>query len=366
MKQGPPAYYINAAGVISPQKTYCDRVFLTEISEYAGNKLTCVLPDFKEFMNPFQMRRLSRMLKTGLAAVMICLRNSGVKVPDAVITATGFGFYDSRAKFLAEILKQAEQQLTPNYFIQSTHNALAGLVALTIGCTGYNNTYAGRGSAFESALLDAMMLLDENESEAQNILVGSFDEVSEVLFRQYARLGYFRKEPVNNLRLFDEDSPGAGAIQGEGVAFFMLSSAPKKRTLCRLRGMKMLYKPEGYGDLAAALETFLKENDLDPRDIDVFINGASGDAARDKWNSDLQHDFLEHAAEVRFKHLTGEYATASSFALWLGAMILKKKHIPEVVLARPARRPERKETALVCNHFLSRYYTFMILDSVTP
>lgn len=361
MKQERPAYYVIGAGVISPQMTYCDRVILEEIAEYAGNKLTCVLPDFKEFMNPFQTRRLSRTLKTGLASVMICLRNSGVKVPDAVITATGFGFYESRAKFLAEILTQNEQQLTPNYFIQSTHNALAGLVALTIGCTGYNNTYAGRGSAFENALLDAMMLIDEGE--AQNVLVGSFDEISDTLFRHYARLGYMRKDPVNNLRLFDEDLPGT--IHGEGVAFFMLSTERKRRTLCGLRGMKTLYKPESYEELAAALEAFLKENGIEARDIDVVVSGASGDKERDVWSRGLKRDFLGHAAEARFKHLTGEYATASSFALWLGAMILRRQHIPEAALAGPSLRPERMETVLVCNHFLSSYYTFMILDRMT-
>lgn len=357
MKQDIPSYYINGAGVISPQKTYDDAVFLSEISEYPDNMLTCVLPDFREFMSPFQTRRLSRMLKTGLAAAMICLRNSGVKTPGAVITATGYGFEDSRAKFMAEILTQTEQQLTPNYFIQSTHNALAGLVALTIGCTGYNNTYAGRGSAFESALLDAMMLLQERE--ARNALVGSFDEVSPVLYRQYARLGYCKQNKINSLSLYGDESPGT--IQGEGVAFFLLSSAPQESTLCRLRGMKMLYKPERYGDLAAALDSLLEENKLDPRDIDIFINGASGDTSRDEWNHALRKDRLESAAEVRFKHLTGEYATSSSFALWLGAMILKHQHIPDIVLAKPALRPGR-DRILVCNHFLSRYYTFMVLE----
>lgn len=352
-------FYLNGAGVISPQKTYDDAAFLSEISEYDDNMLTCVLPDFKEYMNPFQTRRLSRMLKTGLAAVMICLRSSGVKMPDAVITATGYGFEDSRAKFLEEILTQAEQQLTPNYFIQSTHNALAGLVALTIGCTGYNNTYAGRGSAFESALLDAMMLLQEQE--AQNVLVGSFDEISPVLYRQYAKLGYYKENRISSLKLFKDNSPGT--IQGEGVAFFMLSSAPQENTLCQLRGIKTIYKPESYGDIAAVLESFLQENTLDPRDVDVFINGSGGDAARDQWNYALQKDFLGHAAEVRFKHLIGEYATATSFALWLGALILKRRHMPEIVLANPSHRPERLKTVLICNHFLGRYYSFMLLCS---
>jgi hypothetical protein len=46
-------------------------------------------------------------------------------------------------------------------------------------------------------------------------------------------------------------------------------------------------------------------------------------------------------------------------------MILKNQSIPEAVLASPAIRPDRKETVLVCNHFLAKYYTLMILDVVT-
>ncbi len=279
--------------------------------------LTCILPDFKEYMNPFQTRRLSRMLKTGLAAATICLRSSGVKMPDAVITATGYGFEDSRAKFLEEILTQAEQQLTPNYFIQSTHNALAGLVALTIGCTGYNNTYAGRGSAFESALLDAMMLLQEQE--AQNALVGSFDEISPVLYRQYAKSGYCKEGRISSLRLFEDKSPGT--IQGEGVAFFMLSSAPQENTLCRLRGMKTIYKPESYGDVATALESFLQENGLDPRDVDVFINGASGEQHATNGITPAER-FPEYAAESASSPGWG-MRNGSSFGALARARILK-------------------------------------------
>ncbi len=136
--------------------------------------------------------------------------------------------------------------------------------------------------------------------------------------------------------------------------------------MCSLLDMKTLYKPQSYGELAAALDAFLKENGLDAQDIDVFVNGASGDAARDSWCHGLRRDRLEHATEARFKHLTGEYATASSFALWMGAMILRRQHIPEAALFKPARIPERMETVLVCNHFLGDYYTFMILNRVAP
>jgi hypothetical protein len=123
----------------------------------------------------------------------------------------------------------------------------------------------------------------------------------------------------------------------------------------------MVYKPVDYGNLSKELMDFLRENDLTASDVDVFVNGTSGDVVKDQWSLAIGRDHFGHAAGVRFKHLTGEYATASSFALWLGAMILKNQTIPEAVLANaaPPRRPFR--TVLVCNHFLGRNYSFFLL-----
>ncbi|MFH1080431.1 MAG: beta-ketoacyl synthase chain length factor [Pseudomonadota bacterium] len=349
--------YINGAGMISPQKTYDNDEFLPELAQYDNNILTCILPNFKDYINPFQMRRLSRMLRMGLAAAIICLRNARLKTPDAIITATGYGFQEDMGKFLTEILQQGEQQLTPTYFMQSTHNALSGLIALSVKCMGYNNTYASKGFAFETALHDAMMLLQEKE--AKNVLIGSFDEAYHVQYSEYVRMGHLKRERVNNLHLFE--SKTEGALQGEGVAFFIVSDSALPHSWCRLRNLHMVYKPADYGSLSEELIDFLRENDLTPSDVDVFINGTSGDIVKDQWSLAIQRDCFGHAAEVRFKHLTGEYATASSFALWLGAMILKNQTIPEAVLASAALPHRPFRTFLVCNHFLGRNYSFFLL-----
>ena len=350
--------YIGGAGVISPQKTYDNGEFLPAITSYQDNVLNCMLPNFKDYINPFQMRRLSRVLRMGLTAATICLREAAPITPDAVITATGHGFQDDMAKFLSEILQQNEEQLTPTYFMQSTYNALAGLIALSFKCTGYNNTYVSRGFAFENALHDAMMLLEEKE--AAHILVGSFDETSPVQYSAYERMGYLKQEKINSLNLFAAQTPGT--LQGEGVAFFMLSATPGPRDWCRLTDIRTLYKPDDYRNLADALGDFLTLNNKRPDDIDVFINGISGDILRDQWNMSIRRDYFGQHVEVRFKHLTGEYATASSFALWLGAMILKNQVMPRIVQAGPVQELQQIETVLICNHFFARNYTFMLLE----
>lgn len=352
--------YINGAGAISPQKTYDNGVFLEEINRYEGNQLSCALPDFKDYIHPLKLRRLSRMLKMGLAAAVICLREARLEAPDAIITATGYGLQGDVVKFLREVLEQREEQLTPTYFMQSTYNALSGLLALSLRCTGYNNTYVNKGFAFESALGDALLLL--TEGEARDVLVGGFDEFSPVQYSDYVRLGYLKPESGSNLELFD--SKTAGTLQGEGVAFFLLSSSLQPQTLCCLKAVRTVYRPADYGELSRALETFLEENLLAPSAIDLYINGASGDVSRDAWNRTIRRDYLPRASEVRFKHLCGEYATASSFGLWLGARILKNQRIPDAVLAEPSSRTGPVKTALFCNHFLARHYSFLILEGL--
>jgi 3-oxoacyl-(acyl-carrier-protein) synthase len=349
--------YINGAGVISPQRTFDNGEFLPELTGYEDNVLTCVLPNFKDFLNPFQMRRLSRMLRMGLSAATICLSDAGVKTPDAIITATGFGFQEDMGKFLTEILTQDEQQLTPTYFMQSTHNALSGLIALFFKCMGYNNTYASRGFAFETALHDAMLLLQEKEAE--NVLVGSFDEAYYVQYSEYARLGYVKREKVNNLQLFETETPGT--LQGEGMAFFIVSDQATPQCWCRLRNLHMVCRPADYTGLLTEMIEYLKENGMSNEDVDVFVNGLSGDNLRDEWNRKLQGDFFGHASAVRFKHLTGEYATASSFALWIGAKILNNQTIPAAVLAAPAPHNRPLRTVLIANHFFGRNYSFFLL-----
>ncbi|HZB13153.1 MAG TPA: beta-ketoacyl synthase chain length factor, partial [Chryseolinea sp.] len=263
-------YFINGVGIIAPQKTFDPDVFLTEISHFDKNVLTCIPPDFKTYINPIQMRRLSRMLRIGLSAAIICLRDSKITMPDGIITATGYGFLDETAKFLTELLEQSEKQLTPTYFMQGTSNALAGLVALTVKCMGYNNTYASKGFACENALTDAMMQLNENASA--NFLVGSYDEAAAVQYNASIRASHFKSEFIDNISLFDSSTKGS--IQGEGSAFFMLSGNPSSSTWCELADMQLLYKPAGT-ELQEALDNFLITNGQKSEDIDLIINGVS-------------------------------------------------------------------------------------------
>ncbi len=349
-------FYINGIGIISPQKTYDNDDFLSSVNSYHKNILNCITPDFKSFINPAQLRRLGRMHRIGLASSMICLRDGDLKMPDGIITATGYGFLEETEKFLREIDERNEKQLTPTYFMQGTYNALAGLVALSLKCTGYNNTYVSKGFAFENALNDAMMQLSEKND--LQLLIGAFDEAAAVQYTAGLREGHYKKEQIESLKLFELNT--SGTIQGEGASFFIVSGLHTASTWCKLSALDTVYRPD-LPELSNSLLSFL-DNARTPIDqIDLWIDGSSGDKDRDKLVSSLRHDLLSAIPQVRFKHLTGEYCTASSFAVWLGAAILKKQIIPEPAKVPDVVYPKAINTILIVNHYLGKNYSFFLL-----
>jgi 3-oxoacyl-[acyl-carrier-protein] synthase II len=351
------SYFVNGVGVISPQYTFDNTVFLPQPQEYENTILKCVVPDFKAYIQPVQLRRLSRLLRIGLSAAITCLRDAKDEAPTGIITSTGYGFLDDTAKFLTELLQQDEKQLTPTHFMQSTYNALGGLVASHIQCTGYNTTYVSKGFAFETALCDALMRL--NEDASQHFLVGSYDEADATQFAVNSKAGYYRAEPTNNLKLFER--PAAGSLQGEGAAFFFISAHKTEQTWCSIKDTRMMYAP-GEEELTSALIDFLLVNLLSAEDVDIFINGASGDVDHDGIINRIGERFFTKSEQLRFKHLCGEYCTASSFALWMGASVLKKQQIPGIARMNCVPEKASLKNVLIVNQYGGRDYTFILLE----
>lgn len=350
-------YYINGLGIVSPQKTYDNSEFLPEIVAYQNNTLASVVPDFKEYINPIQLRRLSRMLRIGLTAAIICSRDSGITKPDGIITGTGYGFLSDTAKFVSEMLSQEEKHLTPTFFMQGTYNALSGLVALTLKCNGYNNTYVNKGFSFETSLHDAMMQL--NEANLKTFFVGSYDEAGEVQYKVNSRVDHYKTERINSLKLYEHKTKGS--LQGEAAAFFSLSKEQGEKCWCVLRGVKMIFKPDSI-ELQKELNDFLLKNNTSASDIDVLINGISGDPQNDQLLSEVKLKFFQKIPEVRFKHLCGEFCTASSFGLWLGASILKKQQVPSAVLFNQPSFSLPIKNVLLVNQYMGRNYSFILLQ----
>ena len=141
--------YINSAVSISAQDSLNENFFSTLEPHLSTVNTTAIEPAYKEFIPPAQIRRMSKAVKMSTVASHYALKEANVENPDAIIVGTGMGCSQDSEKFLKNLLDNNEEFLTPTFFIQSTHNTVAGQIALGLGCHAYNFTYVNTSSSLE-------------------------------------------------------------------------------------------------------------------------------------------------------------------------------------------------------------------------
>lgn len=349
--------YISGIGNISPQLTYDNSVFLPKVLPLETPFVRCQEPNYKEFINPMQLRRMGRILKMGVTAAGICLKEAGVEVPDAIITGTGLGLVQDTEKFLTSILENDEKFLTPTSFIQSTHNTVGAHIAVMLKCNHYNFTYVHSNISFESALLDSLMQVEEHPEK--NILLGGLDEMTEAYFKITQRAGMWNKNVMSSHP--DGDQTREDVIVGEGAAYFLLTGKMQPGSYAAFKDTATLFKPKGNMEIESFIHQFLKRNNLNIQDIDLVITGQQDETGDNIYN-DLNKGLFNNIQRARYKHLCGEYYTSPAFAAWLGANILKRQIIPDgILLTSPTSKPVKH--LLIHNHFRNIQHSVMLLSS---
>ncbi|MBC7827738.1 MAG: beta-ketoacyl synthase chain length factor [Chitinophagaceae bacterium] len=348
--------YIQATGNISPQNTLGQPTLPANLSEYNTNRLYSIEPDYSKLIDVKLIRRMSRIIKMGVAAALQCLQEAGVENPDAIITGTAYGCLEDTGVFLQKMVQNKEEMLTPTAFIQSTHNTIGAQIALLLKCHGYNNTFVHRGFSFESALLDAIMLLEEKT--VSNVLIGGVDEITDFSFGITSRFGLFKKNINSNLNLFD--TPSKGTIAGEGAAFFLLNNHPSQKDYALLDGVSTFYKPIDLEETEHHIQSFLSEQSISMNDIDLVLCGRNGDSIGDKVYDDLNERLFEQSLITNYKHLCGDYPTSTAFALWLAAGIIKSGSVPEALMKAPKNDIKR---ILIYNHYQKIHHSLMLVST---
>jgi len=314
--------YIRSAASISPQPAFGDDPLSAKPAIPIGNRLRAIEPDYSSFIDPKQIRRMSRIVKMGVAAAHACLREAGETMPGAIVTGTAYGCLEDTGIFLSRLIEQQEEMLSPTSFIQSTHNTVGAQIALMLQCTNYNNTFVHRGFSFESALLDAMMLLWEGA--ATTVLAGSVDEITDSSHAILERFGLYRRR--------------FPPIAGEGAAFFLLAGEPTDNDYAQLEGLHTFYRPHSIGEVEDQIRDFLSARSLTMEDIDLVLSGGHPTAP-----------IFKDKECIGFKHGSGEYPTASSFALAYAASILR------------AEKTIHKRI-LIYNHYLDIHHSLMLVS----
>ncbi len=218
--------------------------------------------------------------------------------------------------------------LTPASFVQSTSNAAAAQIALVTKNHQYNITHVHRGLAFENALMDTMMSLKEYPDTAY--LLGCTDEISAYNYNIDGLAGWFRKDPVRNLDLFTTSA--TGTIPGEG-SFMVWMNNQREGAMAGLEAIRTVHT-EDPAMVLNILIKFLTENFAEDEMPDLLLTGENGDNRLLKYYEAVESAFQDTLPVARFKHLCGEYCTATSFACWLSFQILAEGGIPPYLIKK--------------------------------
>ncbi|MGJ8664960.1 MAG: beta-ketoacyl synthase N-terminal-like domain-containing protein [Patiriisocius sp.] len=350
--------YINSVGSISSQKTFDNDEFLNDVLNYHTTNISVVDPNYKDFLDAGSARRMAKGIKMGVVASKIAMDEAGVESVDAVITGTGMGCVIDSEKFVSRLIDNNEEYLTPTSFIQSTHNTVGGQIALGIQCKGYNFTYVHSSSSFESALIDAKLQLALGE--VSTILVGGIDELGPHMIQVHGLIKHIKQEKeIDNLNILNSGSEGS--VFGEGANFFVLSNEKKQSGYAEIVDIEIL-NTLTKERLEQQVQSFLAQNEVTPKDIDVVVLGNNGDVGFDTYYKVLTEGLFKNTQQTVYKHLSGEFKTASSFGLWFASKMLKKQSIPEVTKLN-AITPNKIKNVLIYNQYRGENHSFVMLRS---
>lgn len=345
--------FIRDAICISPQHSYDSRLFTSGAVEHQGNRYHAIEPEYDAVLPAGMRRRMSKIVRMGVfSGLSLLMAHRQVQ---AVIMATAQGGVDDSMHFLSQIEQYQEGTLTPTKFIQSTPNTLAGLLSEMAGIKGYNNTHVHEGLAFENAILDAKMYMDETQSA---ILLGAAEEISDWNFNINQAKGRYKTAITNSQTLLSSHTKGT--VAGEGAAMFVLQAGPA-HALAHILDVDQILTTN-LDDVHELLLDFLNRNNLKSNEIDAVMLGKSGDRRTDAAYDNIVDTHFQEAAALTFKNLSGDYPTVSAFAMWLAAEIVSGRNAPEAICSH--RPVSNVRNILIYNQYEPDQHGIILISKV--
>lgn len=350
-------FYLRAARGISAQESFDHNSLHAPMQPRQSGRMVYQEPDYRKYFTVMQLRRMSRITKIGLVTAIECLKDAQDMRPDAIITGTGKGSLQDTEKFMHAIREFEEGTLNPTPFIQSTYNALNGLIGLHHGVHSYSSTYVHRGFALENAFVDASLLF--SEGNIRTSLVGSFEEMTPEHYIIKERLGFWKS--AQELEEPDPLPLSPGAVAGEGCFFFFAKSEPEDCSVA-VQDIHTWLSPTPE-QLHKNLTELLRSNGLNWNDIDTCILGNCQDSRYDHYYEICRQAVSNTTHLLHFKHLCGEFDTATGFALWAAQRMAAENRLFPEMIWRAGTRTNLKYS-LIYNHFYGQQHVAYLLKQL--
>jgi Beta-ketoacyl synthase, N-terminal domain len=343
--------YIHKTYCISAQQNLLqDDIEL--INEPVDKKLLAIEPSYAQ-IPPGILRRMGKSIRMGVGAALPLMAESN-NINGIIMGSANAGM-DDCVKFLNQIVQYEEGQLTPGSFVQSTGNVIAGQLGLISKNKGYNITHIHLGLAFENALLDAMMQLNTNPSNSY--LVGGVDEISPFHYNIETLAGSYKAEEISNKNLYESDS--AGCIVGEGAAMFLVNGSADS-AIAKVEAISTLHSNDKEL-VKQQLELFLQKNLPAGSVVDFFLSGENGDNRTLPFYEACEILLADDTSIVRYKHMSGDFATASALGLWYACEFLQNQQVPGHMFKKKTSKTIYRNI-LLYNNFKGLQHSFILIS----
>jgi hypothetical protein len=346
-------FYIHQSSCISPQETFLQKDINT-LHGSTENMLRVIEPAYAGFPAG-ALRRMGKASRMGMGTAMKVLQDNGN--PDGFIVGTANGGMEESIRFLKQIIEYNEDTLAPGSFVQSTANAIASQLGMSTQNHGYNITHVHKGLSFENAVVDVAMLLRENPHHTY--LLGGVDEIASYNYNIEYAAGWYKKEPVSNNELYQISSPGS--IAGEGAAMFLVNNQ-KENACAEVCALATLHTDDT-GSVLNRMRLFIEQELPAGEAIDLFLTGDNGDNRYEELFSSCEALVSGDTTVARFKHMCGEYPTASAFALWLACILSAGLSLPDHMIRRQGTGGAMKNI-LIYNCHQGVQHSFMLVSKL--
>ena len=348
--------FINGLSCISAQPSFSGEFPNSFCENAKENILYAMEPPYKDYIPPAAIRRMSKSVKMSMVAASEALKQAQLPLPQAILVGTGMGCLQDSEKFLKTLLDNQEQHLTPTAFIQSTHNTVAGQIAINLQCKGMNLTYVNGACSFESALLEAKMHMEQDQ--LQHILVGGIDEHSPHTTYLYELAGIIKDKATLPCPILQPNT--SGIRLGEGATFFALSDTCSEQTVAELLNVEIRYSLAP-NEIEAFVSHFLTQSGCALTDIDLVISGRS-ENQEDRPFFDSFDNLFPSTPILIYKHLSGEFFTASAIGMYLACKYNTLKGLPSILQSYPERQlPRPIQYILLYNQYLGKEHSLVLL-----
>ena len=189
-------------------------------------------------------------------------------------------------------------------------------------------------------MLDAAMHLRQNPDS--RFLLGAVDEISAYNYNIDLLAGWYKTSVVTLAGIYQNELPGS--YPGEGSAMFIVDNK-KRAGSVKVEALQTITS-DSPQIVAQCFRDFLDLNDLNAVAPGLFMSGENGDNRMMPFYEACEKQ-LTNVPVARFKHISGEFATASSIALWLAAELLRTQEVPSHMLKYgPVNTGPKEQTGL--------------------